>query len=108
MLSALALVTLFGWMTLAVAAMVWLVDGLERRRFGRVLAEVQVTEAVHGELGPIVAPTVALPRARPWTVTMDLGPGEIRLAGRLTEIARRTLGDGGTPVRMVFVSRTGY
>src|SRR5262245_5552394 len=101
MLSALALVVLFGWVTLAVAAMVWLVDGLERRRLGRVLAEVRMTEAVHGELGPIVAPAVARHWGRPWTVRMGLGPGEIRFAGRLTEIARRTLGDGGTPPRIV-------
>jgi hypothetical protein len=107
MLTALTLVTLFGWVILAVATIAWLVDGLERRRLARVTAEIQVTEAVHGELGPIVAPTVARRRGRPWTVTMGLGPREVGLAGRLTEIARQTLGQRGTPVRIVFVPRTG-
>jgi hypothetical protein len=105
MLTALALVALLGWVTVSVAAIGWLADAVERRRVRRVAAEIRVTEAVHGELGPIVAPTVAR-RGRPWTVTIGLGPREVGVAGRLTEIARQTLGQGGAPVRIVFFPRT--
>jgi hypothetical protein len=84
----------------------WLIDEAERRRLGRVAAEVQVTEAVHAALGPVVAPTVAHHRGRPWTVTMGLAPQQLALAGRLTEIARQALGQAGRSVEVVFVPRT--
>ena len=105
MLTALALVSLLGGVTLMAAAIARLVDGLERRRLERVAAQVRVTDAVHGALGAIVAPTVARHRGQPWTVTMGLGPRDFRAAGRLTEIVRQTLGQDGTRVRIVFVPR---
>jgi len=100
MLTALALVSVLGWVTLTAV-------GLARRRLRRVAAQIRVTDAIHGELGAIVAPTVAKRRGRPWTVTMGLAPGQLGAAGRLTEIARQVLGQGGTPVRIVFVPRNG-
>jgi hypothetical protein len=107
MLTGVALVLLLGWATLFAVAITRLVDGLERRRLGRVAAEVQVTEAVHAALGPIVTPTVARRRGRSWTVTIGLAPRHLATAGRLTEIARQALGQGGTEVRIVFVPRPG-
>jgi hypothetical protein len=58
MLKAVALLSLLGWATLLAAIIAHVVDGLERRRLGRVVAEIAVTEAVHGVLGAIVVPTV--------------------------------------------------
>ena len=46
----------------------WLIDEAERRRLGRVVAQVHVTDAVHAALGAVVAPTVARHRGRSWTV----------------------------------------
>jgi hypothetical protein len=86
----------------------WLIDEAERRRLGRVAAQVHVTDAVHAALGAVVAPTVAHHRGRPWTVTMGLGPQQLALAGRLTEIARQALGQGGQAVEVVFVPRAEY
>ena len=86
----------------------WLIDEAERRRLGRVVAQVHVTEAVHAALGAVVAPTVAHHRGRPWTVTIGLGPQQLALAGRLTEIARQALGQGGQSVEVVFVPRAEY
>jgi len=107
MLTVVALVSLLGWATLLASVLTRLVDGLERRRLSRVAAEVQVTEAVHGALGAVVAPTVARHRGRPWTVTIGLSPRDLAIAGRLTEIAWQALGQRGTGVRIVFVPRPG-
>jgi hypothetical protein len=107
MLTAVVLVLLLAWATLLALTLARLVDRFERRRLDRVAAQVQVTDAVHGALGAIVAPTVAKRRGRPWTVTMGLAPGQLGAAGDLTEIARQALGREGTPVRIVFVPRNG-
>src|SRR5262249_44961912 len=107
MLTAAALIVLVGWTVLFGATLGLILDRIERRRNGRVAAQVRVTEAVHGALGAIVAPTVAKHRGQPWTVTMGLGPRDFASAGRLTEIARETLGRGSQGVRIVFVPRPG-
>jgi hypothetical protein len=107
MLTLVALVWLLTLATLPALAIARLVDWLERRRLDRVAAEVQVTDAVHGALGAIVAPTVAMRRGRPWAVTMGLEPGQLAAAGSLTEIARGALGQAASPVRVVFVPRSG-
>ena len=70
-----------------------------------MVAEVQVTEAMHAALGAIVAPTVTHRRGRPWTVTINLRPQQLALAGRLTEIAGQTLGQEGKEIEVVFVPR---
>lgn len=106
MLTVIALVSLLGWATLLVATLGHLVDRVDRRRLARVIAEVKVTEAVHGTLGPIVAPTVARHRGHPWTVTIGLVPRNLAIAGHLTEIAQQALGQGGSGVRVVFVPRS--
>ncbi len=107
MLTAVALVSLLGWATLFAAALTRLVDGLQRRRLRQVAAQVRVTDAVHGALGAIVAPTVARHRGQPWTVTIGLAPRNLAIAGRLTEIAQQVLGQEGPGVRIVFVPRSG-
>jgi hypothetical protein len=106
-LTAVALASLLACATLVAAVLTRLVDGLEHRRLRRVAAQIRVTEAVHDRLGAIVAPTVARPRGRPWTVSMGLGPRDFRVAGRLAEIAEQALGQDGDPVRIVFTPRVG-
>ena len=106
MLTLLTLVTLLSGALVFAWTAQWLIDEAERRRLGRVAAQVQVTEAVHAALGAVVAPTVAHHRGRPWTVTMGLGPQQLALAGRLTEITCQALGQGGQSVEVVFVPRT--
>jgi len=107
MLTAIVLVAFLAGATLVAALLARLVDWLEGRRLRRVAAQVQLTDAVHGALGAIVAPTVATRRGRPWTVTMGLAPGQLGVAGRLTEIAWQVLGEGRRSVRIVFVPRKG-
>jgi hypothetical protein len=107
MLTAAALVVLVGWVVLAGSVIGWAIDAIERRRLGRVAAQIHVTDAVHGVLGPVVAPTVARHRGQPWTVTMGLSPRDFAIAGSLAEIAREALGQGPKGVRIVFVPRPG-
>jgi hypothetical protein len=107
MLTAVVLLSFLAWTTLVAALLARLVDWLDGRRLRRVAAQVQLTDAVHGALGAIVAPTVATRRGRPWTVTMGLAPGQLGAAGRLAEIAWRVLGQGSPSVRIVFVPRKG-
>jgi hypothetical protein len=105
MLSVVTLVALMGWAMVVAAGCASLADGLERRRHRRVAAEIRVTEAVHGALGPIVAPMVTMHGGRSCTVRMELAPGHLGRAGQLAEIARRILGENGRRVRVVFVPR---
>ena len=105
MLSAVVLVSLVGWATLLAAGLAHLVDGLDRRRRRRVAAQVRVTDAIHGTLGAIVAPTVAKDRGGSWTVTIGLRPRDLGVAGRLAEIACQSLSVDGRPLRIVFVPR---
>jgi hypothetical protein len=107
MLSAVAWLSLLGWITLVAAALARLTDGLEQRRLRRIAAEVRVTDAVHRVLGAIVAPTVTKRPNGPWTVTMALAPQDLTRAGRLAEIARDALGPRHNRLRIVFVPRTG-
>ena len=107
MLTAAALVVLVGWVTLVGAVVGWVADGIDRRRMGRVAAQVHVTDAVHGTLGAVVAPTVIKHPGQPWTVTMGLAPRDFAIAGRLAEIAHQALGQGTGEVRIVFVPRPG-
>jgi hypothetical protein len=105
MLTLVTLLVLFGG-ALTLAAMVeWLVDALDRRRLGRVAAQIRVTDAVHAALGAVVAPTVERHPGGPWTVRMGLEPHQLPLAGRLTEIARQSLGQGNRGVEVVFIPR---
>ena len=105
MLTAFALVALMGGATLLAAGLTRLVDGRDRRRLRQVVAQVRVTDAIHGALGAIVAPTVSGQAGKRWTVTMGLGPRDLAAAGRLTEIARQTLEHDGAGVEIVFTPR---
>jgi hypothetical protein len=105
MLNTVALVTVLGLTTLVVRVLAWLADGLDRRRHGRIVAQVRVTDAIHGVLGAIVAPTVTGAVGNRWIVTMGIGPRERATAGRLSEIAREVLGQDGTGVEVVFTPR---
>ena len=105
MLTAFALAWILVFASLVAMGVAWLVDGVDRRRIRRVAAQVRVTDAIHGVLGAIVAPTVSGSTASHWTVSMRLGARERTAAGRLSEIVRQTLGQDGVGVRVVFTPR---
>lgn len=104
-LTVLALGALLAWATGLALALASLAELFDRRRLRRVVAQVAVTDAVHREVGALVAPVVSRRLGTPWTVSMALGSRELPAAGRLTAIARRVLGRDGAPVRVVLLPR---
>jgi hypothetical protein len=104
-LTVLALATIVGLAAIVAAAAARVVDAFDRRRLRRVRAQVWVTDAIHGVVGAIVAPTVAGQPGKRWTVAMGLEPRDLVRAGLLTEIVRQALGRDGTGVTVVFTPR---
>jgi hypothetical protein len=107
MLTLLSLVALAGGATLLAMGAAWTLEALDRRRLRRVAAQVRVTEAVHGALGAIVAPTVDRGTAGRWRVTMRLAARDLPAAGPLAEIAREALAEDGEGAQVVFAPRAG-
>jgi hypothetical protein len=76
-------------MLIPVAALLALADARQRARARVVSRQIMVTDAVHAELGAVVAPVVEKHAFRPWRVIFtvpDRGTPEI---GRLVAIADR-------------------
>jgi hypothetical protein len=57
----------------AVTILLLAVDGLHRRREARIARQVAVTDAIHAELGAVVAPLLKRAR-RGWRVELPMAP----------------------------------
>lgn len=68
-----------------------LVNALERRRAEVVARQIALTDAIHAELGPVVAPRVRRGRGGRWIAVMAVPPGELEVA-LMVELARTLLG----------------
>lgn len=84
-------------MVLIATSPIWLVVGLlwlaERRAEGRarrVALQIQVTDAVHRELGAVAAPEVAARPGGGWRVRLRV-PGRPALIGPLVQIVERSM-----------------
>ena len=84
-------------MVLIATSPIWLVMGLlwlaERRAEGharRVALQIQVTDAVHRELGAVAAPEVTGGPGRGWRVRVRV-PGRPALIGPLVQIVEGTM-----------------
>jgi hypothetical protein len=76
---------------LVVVALLGFAAWRDRRR-ERVLArQIRLTDAIAGELGAIVAPTVDKPVLRPWRVRMAVPLGRPAVVGRILAITQATL-----------------
>jgi hypothetical protein len=78
------LLALVGWLAL--------VEWIHRRRQQVIFRQVALTDAVHRELGAIVAPVVEKRLGGPWRAVMALPPGRFAVATQLTAIALEVLG----------------
>ena len=76
---------------LAFAALLRLVDSVARARREVIARQVAVTDAIHGELGAIVAPTVTRRIWGPWQVRVAVPFEREEAVGRIVAIAHRTL-----------------
>lgn len=92
MLTALAVLSvLLSPVALIVAALV-LVERWQERRARAVARQIRLTDAVHAELGAMVAPRVEKPAFRPWRVIFPLSEGGAKEIGRLIAITNRVIG----------------
>ncbi len=88
---------------LAVVGVILVADWWQRRRLRVVARQIAVTDAIHRELGAVVAPVVHKRPWGPWTVCMTLPPEGWALAGSLAVIAHNVISDES--IRVVFTPR---
>jgi hypothetical protein len=88
---------------IAVVALLVVAERVQRRR-GRVTArQVSLTEAIHQELGAVVAPTVEKPAWGPWRVVIPVRFEDPGFASRVLAIAHRALAGSAAPFQIVLV-----
>lgn len=83
----------------------WILHALEQRRHRRVARQIMVTDAIHKELGPVVAPLVRKPFWGPWQLEMAVPFARPAVVGTALAIAHQTLAAEGNgapdPFRIV-------
>jgi hypothetical protein len=77
---------------LVVGGLLALAEWTARRRQRVILRQVALTDAIHRELGAIVAPVVEKRLGGPWRAVMALPPSRFSAAARLAAIALEVLG----------------
>jgi hypothetical protein len=88
---------------LAVIALLRLADYIVARREASVARQMELTDAIHRELGAAAAPSVRRPLGGGWLVSMAVPldrPGTVAALLRITHRAFAAA-DGGKPVRIV-------
>ena len=73
-----------------VVGVLWLAERWAESRARRVALQIQVTDAVHRELGAVAAPEVIARPGGGWSVRLRL-PGRPALIGPLVQIVERTM-----------------
>jgi hypothetical protein len=74
-------------------ALLMVVEARQRARARVIERQIMLTDAVHAELGAIVAPIVQKRAFKPWRVIFAMPAGHTRETGRLIAIAARVLAD---------------
>lgn len=72
-----------------------MVGGLERAREARIARQVALTDAIHRELGALVAPVVEHRVGRGWRVVIAVPFERPALVGRIVAIAQAAMRRGG-------------
>ena len=104
MLTAIAvLVVLLGPLVVIVGPLL-LVEEFQQRRARVIARQIRLTDAIHAELGALVAPVVEKHAFRPWRVIFALADGRTAEVGRLIAITYRVIGaELGAPDRLHIV-----
>ena len=93
----------------AIFGMLRLVDRIGQRREARYARQIELTDAIHGELGAIVAPTVTRRRGGGWLISMAApldAPGTIATILRIIdERFGAKAPSGRAPYAVVFMRR---
>jgi hypothetical protein len=94
---------------LVIAVLLLVSARLEQARRRRTALQVAVTDALDGELGPVVAPVVQRQGWRAWELRIAVPFERQAIVGRVLAIAHRALahveGRAADRVRVVLVSR---
>jgi hypothetical protein len=90
---------------LAVLALLALARAAERARDARRERQVVITDAIHRELGAVVAPVVEAGVLGPWRLRIAVPLDRPALVGRVVAIARDALPDHGRGVQIVLVQQ---
>jgi hypothetical protein len=95
-MTALAVAAVLAIPLLVLVVLPRLIDRHARRREQVVLRQIALTDAIHGALGPVVAPVVRRGRGG-WIGVLPVTAGDPCVA-RMVEIAQTELGSGATIV----------
>jgi hypothetical protein len=91
----------------AVLALLWLSAWIERRREMAVARQIELTDAIHRELGAVAAPTVRPGARGSWRVLMAVPVDRPETLGALVRIADRVISRAErTPGRRVEIALT--
>ncbi|MBI2014547.1 MAG: hypothetical protein HYS77_03270, partial [Candidatus Rokubacteria bacterium] len=91
MLTLAVVLTVVGWLVAFVAGPLVLVDWIHARRRETIARQIAVTDAIHGELGAVVAPVVTRRLGGAWEVRIPVPFDRPALVERVLAIAHRTL-----------------
>lgn len=92
-------------------ALLSLTDSVRRSRQRAVARQVMLTDAIHRELGPVVAPVVSKRMWGPWQILVAVPPAQPAVVASVVAIAHRALafaGDVGPDrLRIVLTAQEG-
>jgi hypothetical protein len=104
----LALVTVVILPIMFVAALLVLAERSQRARAARVACQVALTEAIHRELGAVVAPVVRRRAGRGWRVEVAVPFERPAVVARIVSLARTATardGAGASPLELVLTEQ---
>jgi hypothetical protein len=89
--TALMVITVTALPFVVVLALVWLSTAMQRAREEAVARQVEVTDAIHRELGAVVSPVVKKRLWGPWQLAIAVPLGRPETVGTVLGIASMTL-----------------
>jgi len=103
MLELLAAITIALLPFVVVAGLLVVAERVQRRRERVTARQVSLTEAIHQELGAVVAPTVQKRAWGPWRVVIPVRFEDPGFASHVLAIAHRALAGSTAPFQIVLV-----
>jgi hypothetical protein len=88
---ALAVVVVLAIPLVVLIGLLRLVDARQRRREEAIARQIVLTDAIHADLGPVVAPVVRRGRGGRFTVVLPVAAGRTDVA-RIVDVTHATLG----------------
>jgi hypothetical protein len=93
MLTAAAVLVVLLTPVIALVGLLMAVEARQRAQARVIARQIMLTDAVHAELGAVVAPVVKKRAFAPWRVIFAIPAGHTRDTGRLISIANRVFAE---------------